>query len=365
MRRILLEVNHPGQVHLFKNIYNELTSRGNKVWVITKRNNSIEYLLRFYSIPYQIIGVKKDGLFQKAILQLTHNFNAYKLVRRHKIEIGIGSSITNDHVSLITKMRAIHFSDDDEDVVPFISNYSYPFSDLILSPDCTKFIKFKYKSLGYSGYHELAYLHPNRFTPDLSVISNIGIKRGDPYFILRFVSLKGHHDIGEKGLSKLQKLKLISILEKHGRIFITSENKLEPELEKYRLPVPPENIHSLLYYATMFIGDSQTMTSEAAVLGTPAIRMNSFVSRISYLEEEEHKYKLTFGFKPNQFDLMIAKIIELLNQPNLKDIWKKNREQMLAEKIDVTAFMVWFIENYPESVKIMRNKPDYQNRFLS
>ena len=36
---------------------------------------------------------------------------------------------------------------------------------------------------------------------------------------------------------------------------------------------------------------------------------------------------------------------------------------MLKEKIDVTAFMVWFIENYPESAKIMKENPDYQLRF--
>ena len=59
MRNILLEVNHPGQVHLFKYIYKELICRGNKVVVITKENNSIEYLLKAYNIPYKIIGRKK------------------------------------------------------------------------------------------------------------------------------------------------------------------------------------------------------------------------------------------------------------------------------------------------------------------
>jgi hypothetical protein len=36
---------------------------------------------------------------------------------------------------------------------------------------------------------------------------------------------------------------------------------------------------------------------------------------------------------------------------------------MLSEKIDVTAFLVWFIENYPESVTVMRQNPDYQYNF--
>jgi len=36
---------------------------------------------------------------------------------------------------------------------------------------------------------------------------------------------------------------------------------------------------------------------------------------------------------------------------------------MLKDKIDVTAFLVWFIENWPESFNIMKENPDYQYRF--
>ena len=36
---------------------------------------------------------------------------------------------------------------------------------------------------------------------------------------------------------------------------------------------------------------------------------------------------------------------------------------MLADKIDVTAFLVWFVENYPQSFQIMKENPDYQLRF--
>lgn len=37
---------------------------------------------------------------------------------------------------------------------------------------------------------------------------------------------------------------------------------------------------------------------------------------------------------------------------------------MLSDKIDVTAFMVWFIENYPKSAKIMKENPsETEKRF--
>ncbi len=57
----------------------------------------------------------------------------------------------------------------------------------------------------------------------------------------------------------------------------------------------PSDIYHALYYADLYIGDSQTIAAEKAVLGTPALRFNDFVGKIGYLEELEHKYGLTFG----------------------------------------------------------------------
>ena len=363
MRKILLEVNHPGQVHLFKHIYAELVKRENQVIVITKENPSIEYLLKNYDIPYTIVGKKKDGLIQKAILQLTHNLTALKIVLTNKIEIGIGSSITNDHISFVTKMKSIHFSDDDEKEVPLITKYSYPFSDSIVAPDSLIFKKFQDKIMSYAGTHELAYLHPKRFTPDVKVINKIGLRKGEAFFVLRFVALKGHHDLGHKGISLAQKRKLINYLKSYGRIFITSEKPIEEEFEEYRLPIPPENMHSLLYYAKMFIGDSQTMTSEAAILGTPALKCNTFAGKLSVPNELEEKYNLCYAYLPENFNQLLEKVEELLKKNNLTKLWEEKVNKFIEDKIDVTDFMVWFIENYPESKRIVKKDPNYQYNF--
>ena len=116
-------------------------------------------------------------------------------------------------------------------------------------------------------------------------------------------------------------------------------------------------------YSTMFIGDSQTMASEAAILGIPSLRCNDFVGRISYLNEEENKYKLTFGFKPSNFNDFIEKLIELVERANLKEEFQSRRQKLLSDKIDLTAFLVWFVEYYPQSMTIMKENPDFQSRF--
>lgn len=286
-----------------------------------------------------------------------------KIIKKNSIEIGIGTSINLAHASKITKMKSLVLDDDDDTVQPLFTKFAHPFCDTLLSPSALIGHRKKKQTIFYTGYHELAYLHPNRFVPDSGVLNQSELIEGEKYFILRFNSFKAHHDIGIKGISLENKRKLINLLKPYGKIFITSERELETEFEEYRINIPPHQIHSLLYYATMFIGDSQTMTSEAAVLGTPSVRCNSFVGRIAYLEEQEHTYGLTYGFKPNETDKMFIKIEELLKLNNLKEEWQKRRQKMLADKIDVTAFLVWFVENYPDSFRIMKENPDYQYNF--
>ncbi len=362
---LLFDIGHPAHVHLLRNAYFELKDQGHNIIVTVKDIPVAHKLLAFYGIPFITLGVKKDSLIQKALSQFKYDWQILKLVRKHKIDIGVGTSVSITHVSKISRMKSIVLDDDDDDVQMLFVRIAHPFADAILSPDAilSREPRKAKQTVYYSGYHELAYLHPNHFTPDPNVLKDLGIAPDEKFFILRFNAFKAHHDVGVEGLSIENKRKLIKMLGQYGRVFITTERNIDEEFKKYQLPVPPEKIHSLMYYATMLVGDSQTMTSEAAVLGTPAIRNNTFCGRISYLEEEEHKYGLTYGFLPSNSDEMFAKIEELLAMPNLKEEWAIRRAKMLAEKIDTTAFFIWFIENYPASRDTMKSNPDVQWRF--
>ena len=207
----------------------------------------------------------------------------------------------------------------------------------------------------YAGTHELAYLHPNRFSPDPVVLQHAGIHEGDRFFIMRFVALKGHHDVGQQGLTLEQKKALVELMKSYGRVIITSERAIEPEFEQYRLPVPPEEIHSLMAYSSMFLGDSQTMTSEAAVLGVPALKCNTFAGRLSVPNMLEQKYGLCYAYLPTQFDEMYHHIEQLLaREPHeLKNEWQAKRQRMLNDMIDPTEFFVNYIEahNFKQNQK--------------
>ena len=340
-----------------------MSRKGHQVFVTAKNVASAGRLLDRYGIPAVTTCTKNDHIVRKGIDQIGCDFAARRFAVEKRIDIGIGSSITLCHLSKITRVKSILLDDDDDEVQPLFVRFAHPFADTLLSPDSLKGHRKRKDTLFYSGYHELLYLHPNRFVPDLSVLRLLGLTTNDRYFVLRFNAFKAHHDSRFNGMMLSQKLELVRLLAQYGKVFITTEREIEKELEEYRLQLDPENIHHLLYYATMFVGDSQTMTSEAAVLGTPALRCNSFVGRIAYLEEEEHKYGLTYGFRKNEFGQMLAKVRELLTTENLKVEWRRRRQLMLRDKIDVTAFLVWFVEHYPESVTTIKEHPDYQYNF--
>ncbi|MCF8367456.1 MAG: DUF354 domain-containing protein [Bacteroidales bacterium] len=359
----LIDIGHPAHVHLFRNLYFRLKESGHKVIVTTKNIPSAVKLLEQYKIDFIGIGAKADGLFNKFLKQFFFTRQLIKIIKKEKIDITLGVSITISHASLFTRSKSIVFDDDDFNATPLFALSSHLFANNVLVPDCCKTMSLK-KIKKYPGYHELAYLHPKIFQPDESIWQEMGLQVGDPYFVLRFNSFKAHHDIKASGLSDDNKQFLIKILSKAGRVFISGEDELIPEFRNYKLPVPLEKIHSVLYYATFLVSDSQTMTSEAAVLGTPSLRLNSFVGKISYLKEQEEKYGLTYGFYPYQFNELVNKIEELLSYKDLNETWKKKRALMHKDKIDVTAFFVWFFENYPSSVDTMKKEPDYAYNFL-
>ena len=358
---ILFDINHPAHVHLLRNAYFMLSENRHHVTVVVKEIPSAMKLLHLYGIPYVNIGKKDDALMKKGLDQLTYDRRLLKMVRNLHIDLGVGSSINIAHVSRLCNMKSIILDDDDDEVEPLFVKFGHPFADTILSPVDTP--RKSKKTVYVNAYHELAYLHPNHFTPDSSVLSDVGVDAGEPYFILRFNLFKAHHDVGVVGLTIENKRRLVNYLKTKGKVFITTERDIDDEFKPYQLKVSPEKAHSLMYYATMLVGDSQTMTSEAAVLGTPAIRCNTFVGRIHYLEEEEHKYNLTYGFRPEQSEAMFQKIEELLSMPNLKQEWQVRRQKMLSEKIDYAQFLTWFVENYPESKHTMRENPDCQWQF--
>ena len=344
---LLIDIGHPGHVHLLHGVAEEMIARGNNVFYSVRDIPVAKRLMEHYGMtPWVDLGGKKDSLLGKAQTVLHQDILLLRFVQRNHIDLGLSSGLVLSHISKFTNMKSILFDDDDDAAEPLIVRYGHPLTNIIFTPNC---IQRKTKHvIYYAGTHELAYLHPNRFKPNPNVLQHAGIQEGERFFIMRFVALKGHHDVGQQGLTLEQKQSLVELLKPHGRVIITSERAIEPEFEPYRLPVPPEEIHSLMAYSSMFLGDSQTMTSEAAILGVPALKCNTFAGRLSVPNMLEQKYGLCYAYQPTQFDEMYHHIEQLLacNPKALKNEWQAKRQRMLNDMIDPTEFFVNYIENY-------------------
>jgi len=345
--KVLVDIGHPAHVHLFKNMIWSLEKGGHEVKITATDKENALYLLDAYGFKYETLGKHHKKLLNKLLGLIMRNYKLYKVAKKFKPDIFIShGSMYAAHVA--TFLGKPHISlEDTEHSIEQIRLYA-PFTDVILTSTCFKKDLGK-KQVRYNGYHELAYLHPNYFEPDSSVLDDLGLSKDDKFIILRFVSWNASHDIKQKGFDLQTKKELIKEIEKRAQVFITSEKLLTKDFEKYRITIPPERIHDLLYYATMYIGEGATMASEAAVLGTPAIYVNT--QRLGYLDEQEEKYGLVYNISNPETAQKVAltKAVELLEDENLKSKWQKKREKLLNEKIDVTKFMIDFIENYPES----------------
>lgn len=347
---ILIDIGHPGHVHLLHGVAKELKLKGHRLFYSVREIPVAIRLMEHYGMtPFLNLGGKKDSLMGKAWTVFRQDAKVLGFVKTNHIDLGLSSGMVLGHVSMLTSMKALMFDDDDDAAEPLVVKYGHPDCEVVFTPQC---IQRKTKNaVYYAGTHELAYLHPNRFSPDPTVLGKAGLKEGERFFIMRFVALKGHHDVGQKGLSLEQKIRLLELLKPYGRVIVTSERALEPEFEPYRLPVPPEEIHSLMAYASMFLGDSQTMTSEAAILGVPALKCNTFAGKLSVPNEIEYKYGLCYSYQPEDFERMYDQVKELLdrNPETLRQEWQQKRQRFLEEHIDVTAFFVDYIERMNSS----------------
>ena len=363
---ILVHIAHPAQYHLFKNVIKELEKQGNHCFVLIKTKDVLEDLLKDSGIEYYNIlrEEHRNSKLSMFVDLLAREWRMMKFVKKKKVDALIGSSVEIAQMGWLLRKKRINFGEDDMHVVPLFQKMAGPFIQTILSPVSCDNGKLEPKSVKYHGYHKLAYLHPNRFQADKAVVEKyFSVER--PYFLLRFAQLKAYHDIATHahGINTEIAQHLIEMLLPHGDVYITSERPLEPQFEQFRLHINPSDMHHILAFANLYIGDSQSMAVEAAMLGTPSLRFNDFAGKIGVLEELEHKYELTFAIPPSEPQRLYDKVDELLSLPDLRETFQQRRQKMLSEKIDVAAFFTWFIENYPESRKIMRENPDYQLKF--
>ena len=331
---ILFDLGHPAHVHLFKNFIRYLSENDHKVTVTARDKDVTTVLLDHYKIPYLTLSKPQKGVFGMATELISRDIQIMKLHRKHNFDVAFGTSVSIAHLSAISKVKSYCFADDDDDVIPLYTYLTYPFATKIINPIGLKFNKWKNKRVLYGSYQKLAYLHPDNFTPDPAIPRRYGMEPGK-YILIRNSALKAHHDRAAKGIGTDLQSEIDRIVSEYPTV-LSKENQ--------KAKIEPWDMHHILAFAKLLITDSQSMTVEAAVLGVPNIRYNTFAGRISCLEELEKKYNLTFGYRPGEEKNLIETLEKLLVTENLAEAWQEKRHRMLKEKEDFNQWLINYFE---------------------
>jgi hypothetical protein len=338
--RILIDIGHPGHVHFYKHVIWKLIGHGHDVLISARDKDVTLDLLNYYGFKYKTLSKMGKGFHGLSKEFFQREWALIKLIREFDPDVvtEIGGIFIAPVCRILGKPSVVFT---DSEPVPLARLLVYPVASMICTPGC--FMRdLGRRQIRYSGFHELAYLHPDYFQPDPTVLDKLGVSKSEPFTVLRFVAWKAGHDIRQYGFPVEVKRKIVKTLSRYGRVFITSESPLPDEFESYRINIPPHRIHDVLYYARLFMGDGATMATEAGIMGTPSVRSSSMALNMGNFVELMERYKLVFSY----YDPIEAlkKAISLLEQKDAKNEWACRVKKLLDEKIDVTRFTVDLLE---------------------
>lgn len=335
--KILIDIGHPGHVHLFKHFAHEMTRRGNSIHFTVRQKEFEIELLEHEGFNYTNYGKHYKTRIGKIFGLLKFTFLTIRTSFKFKPDYFLShGSIYNALASFFLFKTNIALEDTGnwEQVRIY-----FPFTKYIITSD---FFHENYgkKQLRYKSFHEIAYLAPNYFKPNRLSLDLLNIKIDEPFAVLRFISWSASHDNKHLGISDQEKIALVNFLSKQIKVFISSESELISELEPYRIKIKPYDMHHILFFASLYIGEGGTTANECAVLGTPNILINYQAKKINLHKILKNEYQLQ-----NYFDnIEDAKpiICDIISNKMIKEEYRKRSIKMISEKIDLNKYLIEF-----------------------
>lgn len=338
--RVLVEILHPAHVHFFRNAIAAWRARGDEVLVLSRQKDVANELLEAFDIPYESISRLGGSSLALVSEMIVRDVRMWRRARTFRPDVLVGiMGVTIAQVGRLIGKPAIVFYDTENARVT--NGFVYPLAHSVCTPECYA-APVRGRHVTYPGYHELAYLHPNRFTPDAEVVRRAGLDPEGQYFIVRFVSWQASHDVFDQGFDVSLKRAVVRELEQYGRVLISCEGVLPVDLEPFRLRAPVESIHHIIAFSRMLVGESATMASEAAVLGVPAFYIAD-TSR-GYIDDLERRYGLVRKYRRAQAPAALEDLRRLVRARTVREEMAAARQRLLAERVDTTSWMMEYVE---------------------
>lgn len=338
--RLLIEAHHPAHVHFFRNAIRIWRERGDDVLLLGRDRDVMKKLLAAYSyIPFEVLTAqRKNNRFpMEEMLQRQVKVAAKIAAFRPDVVLSLMGSYTQS-AALFRRPNVIFT---DSEFQSFNHRIAHPFATRIYTPECF------WKDLGkkqrrYRGYHELAFLHPARFTPNDAVLETMGNPEPGRYVVLRISAWNTLHDIGMKGFGDYFDEFMRELTRRISVYLVPEGGALPAEWEAHRLRIPPERFHDALAFARLVVTEGASTASESACLGVPAVYLNTTAR--GYLNDQERRYGLVSNFTDARAAL--KKTLELLDAPRDAERYRAARDRLVADHIDVTDYVVREIDGF-------------------
>ncbi len=335
--RYLIFTNTPAHVHLYRNAVAKLQSRGHEVLVLGRDYGCTVDLLESYDLPYEVYGQCDTTRFSLFRRLPGHYARVLRATRKFDPDLIFGMGAYAAHAGAVSRTRTVLVLDSEPTTVDHV--ISRPFADTILTPAAFR------KDLGenhyvFDGFKETAYLHPEAFVSDRTVRDDLGVGE-DRYAVVRFNAFGSHHDVNRSGFTPAQRRELVERLAERVTVVVSDEGgNLDVEsLPAREFDLHPAQLHDALAEASLLVADTQTMVTEAAMLGTPAIRSNSFVGdgdMGNFVELES----CGLIYNLQSFDDVSATARELLTTEETDETWQRRRREYLADTVNLTDVIV-------------------------
>ena len=221
----------------------------------------------------------------------------------------------------------------DTETAHLTNRFVYPLCNRLYLPEAYRGTAPN-KAIRYPGYHELAYLHPDRFEVDRSVREEAGLAAEEPFAVVRLVSWEASHDVGDAGFA--DPTAFVQWLSQRIRVVVSGERGVPEAVRHLALQLAPHRVHHLLGEASLYVGEGATMAAEAAVLGTPAIFMHT--AQLGYMLELEERYSLLWN-TPSE-GVARARAEDILSDLDASTRrFAGLRAKMLGERFDVGRYL--------------------------
>jgi predicted glycosyltransferase len=327
--RLLVAIQHPAHVHFYKHAIRELQGEY-EISIVVRESEVATDLLDAYGFEYEVLGKSGSGI-RLIAAQVLYEAKMLRHTREFEPDVmtAIGGSAVA-HVARTIGAKSVVFTDTEH--ATLTNKLMSPFADEIWTPECFH-ADFGAKQVRYPGYHELAYLHPDRFSPDETIREEVGLGADEKYVVLRLVSWEASHDAGAGGIDDVGEV--VDRLEATGTtVLITAEGDIPSRVRNRQVEIAPHRMHDLLAGAVLFVGEGATMAAESAVLGTPAVYVNTL--RMGYTDELEARYNLLYNCQGAYRHEMAVDIAEAILSGETAHDWTDERNRLLEENVDTT-----------------------------